>query len=766
MVLNTNVKMFRKDKSYVLKPTCNEIMRALEEQRRQKDTSLCDVTLAVEGVYLMAHKAILAGHSNYFHQRFLNKDQPPPKIPNVRRRRRNQTKACKKQLSLGSLRAASPPASKRRRNAFSESLPDSSLPYSPSYSVGSPISSEPALHSPKSPESTSGSEQQEVVVLPGMEAKAFNQVLDYMYAHDLHITEENVCEILFISHLLQIRTVLEACVMVLSKETRWKLVAPQLTCSRSRTNTSPQCIPQNVARNVKQLTTSSDRSHVKGEVSNLKDKQHTLANPVLSSPKQEAFSAFNHARDSPVVQGNFHAVSDAVPHLFRANKTSVHSAAIPSSLSYPEGMNSLKTANKSGFMESKNRLGFIGGQLDKVIYGKSDAIILKDLESNRMASSAHRRNHKQEKLRRKRTVSECPQNIYDANNALDLRQRSSPDDGCYHSKDFSPAPPLSYQKALRTVESVEYGKIPRDTSECPPKIRKLSPQKPARSLSNEAIDANTLHMPMYNKEAVKSWKNIDSRLATFKANTHHKPTINSVSNDQGAPRETYALPPPLLPAINQSYLDKLSPLASSRYDYNGYAVHPMYTAFTSSNQYQPPPFPNYSSVLCFPKAQRAIPDIPFLTTACLPMPSWPFGQKRSFLTSHSAARSTTSMSVGIDNKCIRRQDSDVNRSRTDVSPIDILRSKDNSLPNIPNIQQPASWKRKMLAQFADSGTDAESSDSGVVESHRGEHLRVNSIDDLSAKSPPYVSRSTTPPPRFDQSRLKEPTVSRQEQCVV
>ena len=184
-------------RSYILRPPShhNDVMKTLNEQRKKGDKNLCDVTLAVESSVMMAHKAVLASCSSYFKNRFEEKKVTRTNIDRDRLQR---------QASIPMSPPASPPI-KRRRNAVSECIPETSCSPVASHSSSTPPPQSlqsrlrPALN--RSFHNLSG----EVVVLPGLKWKAFSSILDYMYTSELQINRENVQDLLLVSCLLQVR---------------------------------------------------------------------------------------------------------------------------------------------------------------------------------------------------------------------------------------------------------------------------------------------------------------------------------------------------------------------------------------------------------------------------------------------------------------------------------------------------------------------------------------------------------------------------------
>ena len=195
-------------RTYVLRPTSHhdDVMRTLNEQRRRGDKNLCDVTLAVEGSLMLAHKAVLASCSNYFKDRFEEKKLRFSKDLSDHK----GVESAQKQVSNSKAATMSPPDSplvKRRRNALSECIPEASSSPVPPQTTRTPPPQ--VLQSRLRPTflrafpHVSG----EVVVLPGLKSKAFSLILDYMYTSELQINKENVEDLLFVACLLQVRSI-------------------------------------------------------------------------------------------------------------------------------------------------------------------------------------------------------------------------------------------------------------------------------------------------------------------------------------------------------------------------------------------------------------------------------------------------------------------------------------------------------------------------------------------------------------------------------
>ena len=187
-------------RAYIFKSLSHhrDIMTSLNEQRRRRDRSFCDVTLAVGGSLVVAHKAVLAAQSGYFKQRFEERKSIKFGIhPN-----RNLEK------TTGVSYPMSPPESppvKRRRNAYSDLVAEnhSQSPVSP-LTVNTPFPQSVSTRSVQSPKLNHHLQRSEVVVLPGIKAKAFGQILDYIYTSQLVINKENIHDLLLVSCLLQV----------------------------------------------------------------------------------------------------------------------------------------------------------------------------------------------------------------------------------------------------------------------------------------------------------------------------------------------------------------------------------------------------------------------------------------------------------------------------------------------------------------------------------------------------------------------------------
>ena len=201
--------MTSKGKTYILRPPLHhhDVMSILNEQRRRGDKQLCDVTLAVERRFIVAHKAVLAACSGYFKERFEEKNTTEKKDKNTNQ---NNSEKSSKKLNPSPKPPMSPPDSphvKRSRNALSECLPENSplfpSPASPRSTRTPPPQSFHSRLRPKSSNNLS-SFSGEIVVLPGLKSKAFLQILDYMYTSELQIHKENVQDLLFVSCLLQV----------------------------------------------------------------------------------------------------------------------------------------------------------------------------------------------------------------------------------------------------------------------------------------------------------------------------------------------------------------------------------------------------------------------------------------------------------------------------------------------------------------------------------------------------------------------------------
>lgn len=203
--------------NYTLRPNThsNDVMQALDKQRKARDKDLCDITLAVEGRLEVAHKSVLAACSNYFKQYFKEKQE----IQNSNGLKKIKSRKIRRCDSLSPSSASqstssceSPPI--KRRKTVSESLPAYipilSSPLSP-YSTNTPPPT-PLTESPipcprklfKNRNSPSNA-----VILPGIKAKALHLILDYMYSSAITINKENIQDLLLVSCLLQVSVCLK-----------------------------------------------------------------------------------------------------------------------------------------------------------------------------------------------------------------------------------------------------------------------------------------------------------------------------------------------------------------------------------------------------------------------------------------------------------------------------------------------------------------------------------------------------------------------------
>ena len=198
------------EETYILRPKnhFNDVMHALNEQRKRQDKTVCDVILAVEGTVAVAHKAVLVACSYYFKQHFMEEKNAKANNQSLSKNQTNHYNKFLFSSSIGqsSTVCESPPT--KRRKTVSESLPENTSPLS------SPLS--PHHTSTPPPQRLQRKQQplglrkhenshKDVVSLPGIKAKALHQILDFMYSSIIHINKENIQDLLLVSCLLQVK---------------------------------------------------------------------------------------------------------------------------------------------------------------------------------------------------------------------------------------------------------------------------------------------------------------------------------------------------------------------------------------------------------------------------------------------------------------------------------------------------------------------------------------------------------------------------------